>query len=86
MIFQVIIQRVNGMTPRMQLDASDFLKRAYTLNTPQDRCSIFRQLYSEKYTSYKWHVAMYIAYSVEPLKSIELKVGNDLYILFATKK
>ncbi|KAF2895879.1 hypothetical protein ILUMI_10293 [Ignelater luminosus] len=83
----VSIQRTNGMTPSMQLDASDFLKRAYTLNTPSDRCSIFRQLYAEKYTQYKWHVAMHQAYSVDSLKSIELRVNNnENYILFATKK
>lgn len=72
----------------MQQDARDFLRRSYASNIALDRCNIFRQLYAEKYPGFKWHVAMYYAYSIEGLKSIELRVNNnniiESYILFAT--
>jgi len=83
---RVAIEKSNNMSPSMELDASDSLKRAYSLSTSGDRCSIFRQLFEEKYPEYTWHVVLYKAYSIQYVKSIDLKVDNDHYLLFATKK
>ncbi|KAK5641394.1 hypothetical protein RI129_009941 [Pyrocoelia pectoralis] len=86
---RVLIEKSSNMSPSMELDASDFLKDAITKKSPQTHseiCNTFRQSYATKYDGFTWHVVMYKAYSIQPIKSIELKVDNDMYILFGTKK
>ncbi|KAF2897742.1 hypothetical protein ILUMI_08432 [Ignelater luminosus] len=83
----VSISKSKEMTASMQLNAVDAFKQAYAhLSSSGDRCSIVRQIFTEKYPDYKWQVAMYKSYSIQSIKSIDIKVNDDKYILFATKK
>lgn len=84
---QVSISKSKEMPASMQLDAVDAFNQAYThLSSSSDRCSIVRQIFTEKYPNYKWQVAMYKSYSIQSIKSIDIKVNDDKFILFATKK
>ncbi|KAF5287465.1 hypothetical protein FQA39_LY04093 [Lamprigera yunnana] len=87
---RVLIEKVSNMSPGMQSDAADFLKEVINEKrghgSPSEICDGFRKRFSEKHHDQVWHVIMYKAYSVQAIKSIELKVDNDFYLLFGTKK
>ncbi|KAB0793214.1 hypothetical protein PPYR_12834 [Photinus pyralis] len=85
----VLIEKSSNMSPSMELDASDMLKDAIASKGAQHHseiCNTLRQNYAHKHDGFVWHVVMYKAYSIQPIKSIELKVDHDMYMLFATKK
>ncbi|KAF5270167.1 hypothetical protein FQR65_LT05647 [Abscondita terminalis] len=87
---RVLINKVNNMTPSQQSDAADFLKEVLiekrNTHSQAEICQAFRDRYAQKFTDNIWHVIVFKSYSVMSLKSIELKVDDDVYLLFATKK
>ncbi|KAK4873563.1 hypothetical protein RN001_012923 [Aquatica leii] len=87
---RVLINKVANMSPSQQADAADFLKEVLiekgNTHSQSEICEGFRERYAQKYQDNIWHVVVFKAYSVMSVKSIELKVDNDAYLLFATKK
>lgn len=85
LLLQVLVKEVVNVTPEMQSDAVEFLKTAYySTSGLKERLDIWEDLFVRRYPTYNWHVAQEKAQTAQPLKSIELAVGVDTYLLYAT--
>jgi len=82
---QVTIVETKDMAASMQLDAVDILKRSLDAGV-QNPCKTVSDHFDERYPAVHWNCVVHNGYSMHSQKLINMKVGNQKYVLFAVKK